>query len=191
MATSPSRNSPHMAPSVHASTFAQPSSPRTPRTPRTLRKLQSEKALSSHYSYTPSNNAPSLISQQRLQQHRSSANLRDSAALHPSTTYTDSHNRLSARARANSDLSANGMPHTAAAPKRHALVKKTAEADVNPKEEVERLMRQGPKGDANGGLALLRRMILLDGLVADSDGMVSLPSKPSQPNINFTNHFPS
>ena len=173
-----------MHPSVHASTIAQPSSPRTP---RTLRKLQSEKALSSHYSYTTSNNAPSLISQQRLQQHRSSANLRDSATPHIQTSYTDSQSRLSARARANSDLSANGMPYTAAAPKRSALVKRTTEADVDPKEELERLMRQGPKADVNGGLALLRRMIILDGMVADSDGMVySSPQPYLAWCINFT-----
>ncbi|MCJ1243000.1 hypothetical protein MMC30_000196 [Trapelia coarctata] len=54
------------------------------------------------------------------------------------------------------------------------MLKKTAEPDVNSNEEVERLMRQGPKGDVNGGLALLRRIILLDGLVADSDGMSQL-----------------
>ena len=70
------------------------------------------------------------------------------------------------------------MPNTIPPPRRGAIVKKAVEPDIiNSKEEIERLMRQGPKGDVNGGLAILRRMILLDGLVADSDGMVT-PAPP-------------
>jgi len=67
------------------------------------------------------------------------------------------------------------------------MVKKLAEPEkINLKEEIDTLMRQGPKGDVNGNLAILRRNILLDGLVADSDGMVQSPlhSNPSPASIS-------
>jgi hypothetical protein len=42
----------------------------------------------------------------------------------------------------------------------------------SPKEELEALVRQGPRGDVPTGLQRLRHLILCDGLDADSDGMV-------------------
>ena len=52
------------------------------------------------------------------------------------------------------------------------MAKKIVTPDGSSKDEIESLVRQGPKGDVLGSLDNLRRLILLDGLEADSDGMV-------------------
>ena len=40
------------------------------------------------------------------------------------------------------------------------------------KDEIDVLLRSGPQGDVPGNLAWLRKSVLCDGLVADTDGMV-------------------
>ena len=66
-----------------------------------------------------------------------------------------------------------------AEPKRSAPAKKIVGTDANSRDEIEILLRQGPKGDVLGSLASLRQSVLLDGLVADSDGMVYLHDHPT------------
>ncbi|MCJ1289739.1 hypothetical protein MMC34_001272 [Xylographa carneopallida] len=154
-----------------ASTPAQLTSPRST---RTLRKLQSAHALSS--AYAAAGNAPSLISQQRQLQHHKSAILRDpgppSAPMLAAQPLPQGQSR--SRTRADSESAAAEMTLGMGAAKRTALAKKSTAEDRNAKEELELLVRQGPKGDVAGGLASLRRSVLLDGLVADGDGMSQL-----------------
>lgn len=163
METSPSRHIPHLPP---PSTTVNPTSS-SPRSTRTLRKLQSAQALSSSYAAA---NAPGLISQQRQLQHRSSGLLRE-----PSATQTilpppiQSHGR----SRSNSDIVATGIAPAAPGPRRIPK-KANSGADANPKDDLETVVRQGTKGDAMGSLDKLRRLVLLDGVDADSDGMVSI-----------------
>jgi hypothetical protein len=170
MATSPRSPPPRYAPHL-APTF--PSNLSSPRSARTLRKLQSAQALSSHYSST--SNGTSMISQQRQLHHHKSALLRDPGQSQTFSKPEPLPPLSRPRARANSDFSAGGMPNTTSAPKRSAISKKITGPDPNSKEEVELLMKHGPRGDVHGSLATLRRFVLLDGLVADSDGMVSTP----------------
>ena len=48
------------------------------------------------------------------------------------------------------------------------------------KDDIESLVRQGPKGDVLGGLDCLRKWVLLDGVDADGDGMVCSNDRPSR-----------
>ncbi|MCJ1380300.1 hypothetical protein MMC17_003403 [Xylographa soralifera] len=158
---------PNLPPPAPSSTPAHLTSPRST---RTLRKLQSAYALSSNY--TTAGNAPSLISQQRQLQHHKSAILRDPGPPPAPLLAAPPHGQLRSRMRADSESAAAEMSIGAGASKRTAMAKKLNGEDKNAKEELEILVRQGPKGDLTGSLASLRRSVLLDGLVADSDGMV-------------------
>ena len=163
METSPSRHIPHLPP---PSTTANPSLS-SPRSTRTLRKLQSAQTLSSSYAAA---NAPGLIAQQRQVQHRSSGLLREpSATQGPPLPPVQSHGR----SRSNSDIATIGTVPTAPGPRRIPK-KANSGADANPKDDLEMLVRQGTKGDTMGSLDKLRRLVLLDGVDADSDGMVSI-----------------
>ncbi|MCJ1283743.1 hypothetical protein MMC26_003074 [Xylographa opegraphella] len=138
----------------------------SPRSTRTLRKLQSAHALSSNY--TAAGNAPSLIAQQRQLQHHKSAIFRDPGPP-PSQGQSRSRMRADSESAAAAEMSgAGGMS------KRTAMARKINGEDGNAKEELEALVRQGPKGDLSRSLASLRRSVLLDGLAADSDGMSQL-----------------
>lgn len=162
METSPSRHVPYLPPPN--ATINPPSS--SPRSTRTLRKLQSAQTLSSNYAAA---NAPGLISQQRQLQHRSSGLLRESSATQNPPPPPQSHGR----SRSNSDIATTGIVPNAPGPRR--IPKKTnGAADANSKDDLETLVRQGTKGDAMGSLDKLRRLVLLDGVDADSDGMVSI-----------------
>ncbi|MCJ1394074.1 hypothetical protein MMC18_006952 [Xylographa bjoerkii] len=160
---------PHLPPPAPSSTKAHLTSPRST---RTLRKLQSAHALSSNY--TAAGNAPSLISQQRQLQHHKSAILRDPGPPPVPLLAAPPQGQLRSRMRADSESAAAEMSIGMGASKRTAMAKKVNGEDKNSKEELEALVRQGPKGDLTGSLAALRRSVLLDGLVADSDGMSHL-----------------
>ncbi len=79
--------------------------------------------------------------------------------------------------RSNSDAVAPNFPlREAVSPKKTVVAKKAVPAK-NPKDELESLMRQGPKGDVQLALQNLRHWILCDGMDADSDGMVGYPKE--------------
>lgn len=66
---------------------------------------------------------------------------------------------------------------------------KKAIITLTPKDELETLVRQGPRGDVPTGLQRLRHLILCDGLDADNDGMVSLVSDlQALPDLKFVVH---
>lgn len=166
MANSPSRHAPHMPPASASTTHLLSS----PRSTRTLRKLQSAHALSSNYAAL---NAPSLISQQRQQQRNISSSQTPGLPEIPSLPQSRSHQRT----RSNSDAVVPNFSNNGVAPtKRNAFPKKTA-IHQSPKDELELLVRQGPRGDVPTGLQHLRHLILCDGLEADGDGMVSLQTR--------------
>lgn len=176
MANSPSRNALNLPTSSSTTHLRDPNLLASPRTNRTLRKLQSAHALSSNYS---SLNGSSLISQQRQQQQRNPVSSQNSAPLqNPPVPPPSSHHRT----RSNSDALIACFSNSTNAPtRRNAIAKKTVSAQT-PKDELEVLVRQGPRGDVLIGLQRLRHLILCDGLDADSDGMVSVLrlSNPSE-----------
>ena len=157
---SPSRNAPSLHPATSSSHLGSPKSPGR------LRKMQSAHQLS---------NAPSLISQQRQQQQRN-------VSLIPPVPVLPSPEKIN-RTRSNSDA----MPpsNTRASPKRNPSPKRNASPrrqpilrkQEDPQDGLKSLIRRGPRGDVPDGLATLRHWILVDGLEADSDGMVRPPRK--------------
>lgn len=163
MASSPSKHGPHMPAS--ASTTHLVSSPRST---RTLRKLQSAHALSSNYAAL---NSPSLISQQRQQQRNTSSSQSSALQQIPPLPPLNSHHRT----RSNSDAIVPSYSNAGTAPARRNAMPKKALVTQTPKDELETLVRQGPRGDIPAGLQRLRHLILCDGLDADNDGMVSSP----------------
>lgn len=166
MANSPSRHAPHLPPS--ASTTHLLSSPRST---RTLRKLQSAHALSSNYAAL---NTPSLISQQRQQQQRNTSSTQTPGVQEiPPLPPLHSHQRTRSNSDAVVPISSNSGPSFT----RRTAVPKKVVALQSPKDELESLVRQGPRGDVPTGLQRLRHLILCDGLEADGDGMVSLRIK--------------
>ena len=124
--------------------------------PHRLRKLQSAHQLSSNYSAL---NGPSLISQQRQQQQRNTSTTIPPLPELPSPQKQN-------RPRANSDAPS---PYADPSQKRNAIPRKKKE---DPKTELKTLIRRNPKGDVLGSLDDLRHLILVDGLEADTDGMV-------------------
>lgn len=162
MANSPSKHGQHMPASV--STTHLPSSPRSS---RTLRKLQSAHALSSNYAALSTS---SLISQQRQQQRNTSSSQSPGPPQVPPLPSQQSHHRT----RSNSDAIVPSFSNAGAPLVRRNAVPKKAIATLTPKDELETLVRQGPRGDVPTGLQRLRHLILCDGLDADNDGMVSL-----------------
>ena len=128
--------------------------------PRRLRKLQSAHQLSSNYTAV---NTPSLISQQRQQQQRNTSPPRNAMVPPiPALPSIQKHNRP----RSNSDVPS---PRTGPSLRRNVVPKRIED----PKAELKSRMRRSPKGDVLGALEELRHLILIDGLEADSDGMVS------------------
>ena len=164
MAASPTKNFPNLHPPTSTNTVQLAS----PRSTRTLRKLQSAHALSTSYAAL---NTPSLISQQRQQQQRntSASNNTILSQLPPIPSFQPPHNRT----RSNSDVILNDISNNGP-PRRTAIMKKPAASELSKKDELEILIRQGPKGDVSGSLDILRRLVLDDGLHSDSDGMVRL-----------------
>lgn len=178
MANSPSRNTLNLPTSASTTHLRDPHLLTSPRTTRTLRKLQSAHALSSNYS---SLNGSSLISQQRQQQqqHRNPISSQNfTPQQNPPVPPTPSHHRT----RSNSDALVTSFSSSTSAPTRRNAVAKKAISAQTPKDELEALVRHGPRGDVLVGLQRLRHLILCDGLDADSDGMVSVLrlSNPSE-----------
>lgn len=151
MTSSPHRNALHLNPSTSAAP--------TQGSPRRLRKLQSAHQLSSNYTAM---NAPSLISQQRQQQQRSTGTTQTPSI--PPVPVLPSPQKQN-RPRSNSDVP---IPRTVPPLRRNVVPRKKED----PKDELKSLMRRGPKGDLIGALQDLRHLILVDGLEADTDGMV-------------------
>lgn len=167
MANSPSRNALNLPISASTTHLRDPHLLTSPRTTRTLRKLQSAHALSSHYS---SLNSSSLLSQQRQQQQRNPVSSQSpSPQQNPPIPPSSSHHRT----RSNSDALLSSFLNSTSAPTRRSAVAKKVASAQTPKDELEALVRQGPRGDVPAGLQRLRHLILCDGLDADSDGMVS------------------
>ena len=151
--SSPHKNTPHYSPS----TAAAPSQG----SPRRLRKLQSAHQLSSNYTTL---NAPSLISQQRQQQQRNpSISQNTSIPPVPALPSPPKQNRP----RSNSDVPS---PRVGPSPRRAAIPKKKED----PKDQLKSLLRHSPRGNVSEALDDLRHLILIDGLEADSDGMVRI-----------------
>ena len=151
----------------------------SPRSSRTLRKLQSAHALSSNYAAL---STPSLISQQRQQQRNTSSSQSPGPSQIPPLPSQQSHHRT----RSNSDAIVASYSNGGALPLRRNAVPKKAPVTLTPKDELETLVRQGPRGDVPAGLQRLRHLILCDGLDADNDGMVSLVSNPQFDVLNST-----
>lgn len=168
MANSPSRHG-QQIPAASVSTTHLLSSPRSS---RTLRKLQSAHALSSNYAALSTS---SLISQQRQQQRNTSSSQSPGPPQVPPLPSQQSHHRT----RSNSDAIVPSYSNAGAPPLRRTAVPKKAAVTLSTKDELETLVRQGPRGDVPTGLQRLRHLILCDGLDADNDGMVSLVSKPT------------
>lgn len=150
----------------------------SPRGAGRLRQMKSAHNLSANY-----NNGPSLISQQRQQQQQQQQQLQPGSRIPsnaripampalphriPSPQKHDSPSKQS-RPRANSDLAPSSHTTPAPSPSRRVAPK----TPVNAKEELEGLIRNGPKGDLSLALQNLRHWILCDGMDADSDGMVN------------------
>ena len=149
MTNSPSKHASHLLPLPSSLTAQQLTSPRSS---GRLRKLQSQ---------------PSLISQQRQQQHRNtSASQNTSLPPIPALPSPPKHSR----ARSNSDAVIPTPPNAGPSPKRNVITKKP----LDPKDELRSLIRYGPRGDVPNALQNLRHWILVDGLEADTDGMVKI-----------------
>lgn len=168
MANSPSKHAPHPSANASASTTHVLSSPRST---RTLRKLQSAHALSTSYATL---NTPSLISQQRQQQQQQQLHIgvshNNTSPPVPPLPPSNSHHRT----RSNSDALAPSPSHLGIALVKRSVPSRKIVVHLTPTEELETLVRQGPRGDVPTGLQRLRHLILCDGLDADSDGMVGL-----------------
>lgn len=180
MANSQSRNPLNLPTSASTTHLRDPHLLASPRTTRTLRKLQSAHALSSNYS---SLNGSSLISQQRQQLQRNPVSSHSSTPQqNPPIPSSSSHHRT----RSNSDALVTSFSNSTSAPTRRNAVAKKAVSAQTPKDELEALVRQGPRGDVPAGLQRLRHLILCDGLDADSDGMVSVlcPFNPSESHMS-------
>ena len=158
MATSPAKNTQTSA----TASLQQTSSPRAA---GRLRKLQSAHQLSSNYA---ASSGPSLITQQRQQQQRNtSASKRPPVPSIPPQHSPQKHGRT----RSNSDAVMTSFDWPAISPKRPVMQRKTT-SSKDSKQELEALIRQGPKDDLPVALQNLRHWILCDGMDADSDGMV-------------------
>lgn len=149
MTDSPTKNLPRIPPASQTLS--------SPRSSGRLRKLQSAHQLGS--------SGPSLISQQRQQQQ-----LNTTTSQNPPVPSIPAHHspHKHARTRSNSDAVVPSFSIAALTSKKPTAPKKTP----NPKDELQSLVRQGPKGNAALGLENLRHWILCDGMDADGDGMV-------------------
>ena len=164
MSTSPSRptlpapiNPPHLS---------------SPRSTRTLRKLQSSNALSSNYNGSNAPAVPTLHPQQRQLAHRTSGLLKEqqsSSHLNASQAFS----QAQARNRANGDAPVLSNTGATLGPRRMGL-KRMNSTEGETKEDLEGLVRHGPKGDVMASLKQFRKLVLLGGMVADADGMVRL-----------------
>lgn len=155
---SPSKNASHLPPTSNGT--QQLSSPRSA---GRLRKLQSAHQLSANYAAL---NGPSLISQQRQQQQRNTGTSHNSSI--PPVPALPSPQKHS-RARSNSDIPS---PATAGPSLRRLNV--APKKPIDPRDELKTLIRHGPRGNVPDALQSLRHWILIDGLEADTDGMVML-----------------
>ncbi|MCJ1338777.1 hypothetical protein MMC09_004066 [Bachmanniomyces sp. S44760] len=86
------------------------------------------------------------------------------------------HHQSPTRSRAHSDAPVTIHSDSASSAKRNVMAKKVlSNGNVSwSKDDIESLVRQGPKGDVLGGLDCLRKWVLLDGVDADGDGMSQL-----------------
>lgn len=170
MSTSPTKASqPHLPPPVPTSTVA----PSSPRGFRTIRRLQSAHALTSTAS---SSNAPSLISLQRQQQQQRNnpSGHKDLSSQGPPPVPTlPSHGR----SRSNSDAPVGSVFNNGPVSRRNPLAKKTnAPSTIATKHvTLDSLIRDGPpNGEISTALRDMRYIVLTDGVLSDSDGMVSV-----------------
>ncbi|KAI4163868.1 MAG: hypothetical protein LQ342_002641 [Letrouitia transgressa] len=166
MTNSPLKNIPSLS---HPSNASADHQLRSPKSNRGLRKLQSAHQLSTNYA---ASNTPSLISQQRLlhqqqQQQRTLSTSQNNSGTqgHPSSAVSSHH-----RTRSNSDAVLPNVIANAPISKRNIAAKKTAVPQL-PHDELESMVRQGPRGDVPTSLQRLRYLVLIDGLPADGDGM--------------------
>ena len=163
MTNSPLKHAPHLPPTTALPTDHQL---RSPKSNRGLRKLQSAHQLSSNYA---ASNTPSLISQQRQQQQQrntSSSHNAQTPQIPPLPNLSSHH-----RTRSNSDAVVPNITTNGISSKRAAVPRKSP-ANLNPREELEAMVRQGPQGELQTELGRLRHLVLCEGLLADSDGMV-------------------
>ena len=138
----------------------------SPRSAGRLRQMKSAHNLSTNYSAA---GGPSLISQQRQQQLKRNAS-REVLAAPPSIPPVPSPQR-NGRSRSNSDALLPKSTIPGIPPRKMPSSKKT----LNPKEELESLIRHGTNGNAPAALQNLRHWILCEGMDADTDGMVNRP----------------
>jgi cell cycle arrest protein BUB2 len=132
--------------------------PPSPRTHRALRRLQSAHSLGARAAITPS---PSLISQQRLAEQRSS-----------SPTRTASLTRSPQRGRSNSDATLPLLPPLAPVPRRSG-VKKPVFSHGHM--SLQQIIREGPTdGDYLGALESARWKVIDEGVKSAEDGMSNL-----------------
>ena len=160
MTTSPSKNAPHLPP---------PSTGPHLGSPRSLGRLRQQKSahqLSSNYAAL---NGPSLISQQRQLQQRTTSISQNTSIAPPPVPPMPSPQKHT-RARSNSDAVVPNSITVGPSLKRIQAPKKP----VDPKDELRSLMRHGPRNDVPDALQSLRHWILVDGLEADNDGMVRI-----------------
>ncbi|KAL2759221.1 hypothetical protein ACRALDRAFT_1062243 [Sodiomyces alcalophilus JCM 7366] len=163
----------------HGYTFVHttdPLPPSSPRTHRALRKLQSAHNLGARVSIV---SQPSLITQQRLQQHDFWPAQRDLSHNHvfaatPTSTNTSpaSSHHVRQRARANSDAPPTGLCVSS----RHT--DKRSMMGINPRYaqiSLAQHLREGPpEDDVLEALGAVRRRVLSEGIKADTDGMSPL-----------------
>lgn len=146
----------------------------SPRTAGRLRKLQSAHQLSSNYA---ASNNPSLISQQRQQQQQQQQRQSSGSNHPPVPAIPPQHSpQKHHRSRSNSDAVVPSLLRHSASPKRLIPVKNII-PPKNPKQELEFLVKQGPKDNVPLALQDLRHWILCDGMDADTDGMVDSSSQ--------------
>ena len=159
MTSSPSKNAPHLP-------FSTNTGPQL-NSPRSLARLRQQKSahqLSSNYAAL---NGPSLISQQRQLQQRTTS-ISQTTSIPPPPVPAIPYPQKHVRARSNSDAVVPTPVNAGPSLKRTQIPKRP----VDPKDELRSLIRHGPRSDVPDALQNLRHWILVDGLEADNDGMV-------------------
>ena len=134
----------------------------SPRTAGRLRQMKSAHNLGTTYG---TSGGTSLITQQRQQQQRNAAASKD--PLIPPVPHLPSPQKYG-RSRSNSDLVIPRNINAGASPRKNPAPQKA----VNPRDELEALIRHGPGGNVTLALQNLRHWILCEGMDADGDGMV-------------------
>ena len=141
----------------------------SPRTAGRLRQMKSAHNLGTTYNTA---GGPSLISQQRQQQQQQqqrTASISKDTLIPPVPPLPSP--QKPTRSRSNSDVPYPKMANLTPSPRKNLVSKRV----LNPKDELESLVRHGPNGNVSVALQNLRHWILCEGMDADSDGMVRMP----------------